>query len=134
MSATFSLLAFAAWTILLVGIVGLYRVVRGLGGERFDAWCRSARTATDPAIVLRIEHAHANCVENLPLFGAIVLAASVSGRLEEIAGMASLVVYARLAQTAAHLSGAGPVNIGARATFWVLQLALFVLMILKIAA
>jgi uncharacterized MAPEG superfamily protein len=134
MTATFALIAFTAWTILLVGIVAVYRVVRGMGGVRFDAWSRNARTAKDPGLMLRIEHAHANCVENLPLFAAIVLAASITQHLDQIAGMASIVFYARLAQSAAHFTGTGQLNVLVRAGFWCVQLAMFVMMILKITS
>ncbi len=132
MTAIAALLAFTSWTIFLVAIVGGYRVVRGLSGVRFDAWSRDARTCTDPAILKRIEHAHANCLENLPLFGAIVLAAFALNRLEAIGALATYIIYARIGQSVAHFTGTGQINILVRAGFWMVQLVCFGLMMVKI--
>jgi uncharacterized MAPEG superfamily protein len=98
------LLGFAAWTVvLLLATVGVYRWSRILRGTvpirdfRADQvegadWYRRAMRA------------HANCVENLPVFGAIVLAlyiAHVTGSLVNVLAIAILV--ARLAQSLVHV-------------------------------
>jgi hypothetical protein len=64
----------------------------------------------------------------------IVLAAFAMGRLDAIAVLAPWVLYARIAQTAAHLSGVGRPNVFMRACFWNVQLALFFWMLVKLLA
>ena len=71
------LLGFAAWTLLLLVItVGIYRWSLIL--------TRTAAIASFPADAIegagwyqRGTRAHANCIENLPVFGAIVIALQI---------------------------------------------------------
>jgi len=128
MSPLYALLGFAAWTLLLVIAVFLYRGMRFLGGTPINHWPRAAKPGDDAALVRRIEDAHANCLENLPIFAVIVLVAASIGRLDAIKSLAPYVLYARIGQSAAHLSGVGQVNVLVRATFWAAQLVLFVWM------
>lgn len=129
-----ALLGFTAWTLLLVLAVFAYRGIRFLGGTPINSWPRGVKSSTDAALVTRISDAHANCLENLPLFAVIVLVAGQMGKLEAIAALAPLVLYARIGQSLAHLSGTGTLNVLVRASFWAVQLALFVLMLLKLWA
>ncbi len=132
MAAYHALLGFTGWTLLLVIAIFAYRGIRFLGGTPINSWPRGQRSATDAPIVSRIADAHANCLENLPIFAVIVLAAGQLGKLEAIAALAPLVLYARIAQSLAHLSGTGTINVLLRATFWSVQLVLFVLMLSKL--
>lgn len=72
------LLFFALWTLLLLVVsVGVYRLSRIFTGRS------SAREFAFPDLDQSDRHrratrAHLNCVENLPVFGAIVLAITVS--------------------------------------------------------
>jgi uncharacterized MAPEG superfamily protein len=99
------LLGFATWTIvLLLGTVGVYRWSRILTGrvpirefraDQIDGedWYRRAMRA------------HANCVENLPVFGAIVFALHARGVQSTAADlMAVLVLAARVMQSLVHVS------------------------------
>ena len=134
MSAMNSLIGFAALTLLLVIVVFLYRGMRFLSGTPINHWPRSAPPADDAPLIRRIEDAHANCLENLPIFAVIVLVSTSIGKLEAINALAPFVLYARIGQTAAHLSGVGQINVLVRATFWAAQLALFVWMIAKLVS
>lgn len=133
MTAIQALLGFAAWTLLLISCVFLYRGVRLLGGTPINYWPRGAKPADDAVLVKRLEDAHANCLENLPIFAVIVLAAAALGRLEAIAVLAPCVLYSRVGQTLAHLSGSGRANVLVRATFWAAQVVLFWWMLVKVA-
>lgn len=124
-----ALLGFTAWTLALVIAVFLYRGIRFLGGTAINSWPRGVRSVTDAPIIGRIADAHANCLENLPVFAVIVLAAAAMGRVDALAGLAPYVLYARIGQTLAHLSGTGKLNVLIRATFWAIQLGLFVAML-----
>ena len=134
MTALQALMGFAAWTLLLVAGVFLYRGVRFLSGTPINHWPRSAKPTDDAPFARRIEDAHANCLENLPIFAVIVLVAASLGRLEVINVLAPCVLYARIGQTAAHLSGVGQLNVLVRATFWAMQLVLFVWMIVRVVS
>ena len=132
MTAIQALLGFAAWTLLLVATVATYRLVRALGGAKLTGWTRAARNPDDAPVMQRVADAHANCLENLPVFAVIVLAGAALGRLEAIAPLAPLVLYARIGQSLVHLSGASAMHVLPRAALWMVQLALFVLMGLKL--
>lgn len=132
MTALQALLGFTAWTVFIVAGVFLYRGAKFLGGTPINHWPRQAKPADDMALIKRMEDAHANCLENLPVFAAIVLAAAAMGRLEAIAAVAPLVLYARVAQTTTHLIGVGKIHVLVRATFWSIQLALFIWMLAKL--
>ena len=98
------LLGFAAWTaLLLLFTVGIYRWSRiftgrvairnfpadGAGGEE---WYR------------RATRAHANCIENLPVFGAVVFAlqmGQITGPLVD--ALAVTVLVARVLQSTVHV-------------------------------
>lgn len=134
MSALQSLLGFAAWTLLLIAAVFLYRGMRFLGGTPINHWPRQAKPSDDAPLVKRLEDAHANCLENLPLFAVIVLAAAALGRLADIQVLAPWVLYARIGQSLAHLSGTGKINVFVRASFWSVQLGLFAWMLVKLMA
>jgi len=73
------LLGFATWTVLLLmATVGVYRWVNILLCRASIASFRSDQLEGEDWY-RRGTRAHANCVENLPVFGAIVLVISVIG-------------------------------------------------------
>jgi uncharacterized MAPEG superfamily protein len=134
MTAVQALLGFAAWTLLLIAGVFLYRGLRFVTGTPINHWPRGAKPVDDAPLVKRLEDAHANCLENLPIFAVIVLAAAAMGKLDAIATLAPWVLYARVGQSLAHLSGTGVLQVLVRATFWSVQLALFFWMLAKLLA
>ena len=134
MTALQTLLGFAAWTLLLIAGVFLYRGMRFLTGTPINHWPRGNKPADDAPFVKRLDDAHANCLENLQVFAVIVLVAAALGRLADIQALAPWVLYARIGQSLAHLSGTGPVNVFVRASFWSAQLALFGWMLVKLLA
>ena len=134
MTALQALLGFTAWTVFIVAGVFLYRGAKFLGGTPINHWPRQAKPADDMALIKRMEDAHANCLENLPVFAVIVLAAAAMGRLESIAALAPFVLYARIGQSTVHLIGVGQAHVLVRATFWSVQLGLFIWMLVKLLA
>jgi uncharacterized MAPEG superfamily protein len=132
MTALQALLGFAAWTAILVLGVFLYRGMRFVSGTPINHWPRGAKPATDAAFVKRLEDAHANCLENLPVFAVIVLGAAATGRLDVVAVLAPWVLYARIAQSVTHLTGTGQLQVLVRASFWAVQLGLMLWMLFKL--
>ena len=134
MTAIQALLGFAAWTALLVLGVFLYRGLRFVTGTPINSWPRGAKHSSDAAFVNRLQDAHANCLENLPVFAVIVLGAAATGRLDVVTALAPWVLYARIAQSLTHLTGTGQLQVLVRATFWSVQLGLMLFMLFKLLA
>ena len=100
-----ALLGFATWTVLLLlGTVGVYRWSRILTGRVPMKDFRADKIEGEDWYK-RAMRAHANCVENLPVFGAIVLALYASGIDSPTAGAVSLAILAaRVVQSVIHVS------------------------------
>lgn len=98
------LLGFAAWTLLLLlATVGVYRWSRILTG-RVEIRRFVADNLEGENWYKRAMRAHANCIENLPVFGAIVFVlhvGSVSGSLVNI--LAIVILAARVIQSLVHV-------------------------------
>lgn len=98
------LVGFAAWTLLLLLFtVGIYRWTRILTGRVPIREFRADRVEGEDWYK-RAMRAHANCVENLPVFGAIVFALYVSGTGGALVdGLAVTVLAARVCQSLVHV-------------------------------
>ena len=98
------LLAFAIWTVvLLFATVGVYRWSRILTG-RVPIRDFKADAVEGADWYKRAMRAHANCVENLPVLGAIVLALYISGTTGRIIDIVAVTIMAaRLAQSLVHV-------------------------------
>jgi hypothetical protein len=118
------LLAFACWTlvVLMVG-VGIRRWALILSG--------SAQLTDFPADVAhgspayrRAVRAHANCVENLPVYGAIVVTGFAAQALSPITDTLALVFMgARICQTIVHMAVAETnLTVSVRFTFFFTQI------------
>jgi uncharacterized MAPEG superfamily protein len=99
-----TLLGFAAWTLLLLlATVGIYRWSRILTGRVAVRDFRADQVEGEDWYK-RAMRAHANCIENLPVFGAIVFAlhvGNVTGSLVNMLAVAILV--ARVVQSLVHV-------------------------------
>jgi uncharacterized membrane protein YecN with MAPEG domain len=120
---TLAILAFAAWTVLLLfGSVGLYRWRRNLTGQAsltdFPADRPEGADRYRRAI-----RAHANCVENLPVLTAIVVAAVVvKAGGPALDALSVLVVVARIPQSLIQVAlPETPWRVGIRFAFFLLQ-------------
>lgn len=126
MSASITaLVAFVAWTlVLLVGLAGT-RVYMVLSGRKqpheFDP-----DGGDLPGFPQRITRAQANCVENLPLFGGLILAAAATGQTAITDPAAMWFVYARIGQSVVHLIRVNPVMVNIRFALYGVQLAIMI--------
>ena len=125
------LLGFAAWTVLLLlGTVGVYRWTRILTGRVPIREFRADQVEGDDWYK-RAMRAHANCIENLPIFGAIVLAlyvGNVTGVL--VNGLATAILLARIVQSLVHV-GLVQTNavVSVRFAFFFVQIVAFLWLI-----
>jgi uncharacterized membrane protein YecN with MAPEG domain len=128
------LLGFATWTLaLLMAFVGVYRWGNIL---LFKAPIASFRSDQLEGAdwYKRGTRAHANCVENLPVFGAIVAAISVTG-LDgfTVDALCTVVLFARICQSLVHVSRIQTDRgVAVRFSFFSVQLICFVALIAMI--
>jgi len=99
------LLGFAGWTLaVLMGSIGVYRWSRILTGRATMAgWRADGRRESE--WYQRATRAHMNCVENLPVYGAVALAAVVTGvGGRELDALALTFLAARIGQSLVHIT------------------------------
>lgn len=127
------LIGFVAWTLLLLTSVGLARVAQIVGGR--------ARPSDFPSGVphggdryWRLNRAHLNCVENLPLFAAVVLTGAVVGADAPVLDrLAVAYLVARVAQSSIHVASGSDVAVQLRFGCFMAQLVSLVWMLAVIA-
>jgi uncharacterized membrane protein YecN with MAPEG domain len=124
-----SLLAFAMWTIAVLALsVGVQRWSLILTG-RAELKSFPGDEPHGSPFYRRAVRAHANCVENLPVFAAIVIAAEAAGIDTPIFGALAVVIpAARVVQTSVHLASGSNTAVGVRFTFFSIQLIAFAVM------
>lgn len=130
------LLGFATWTLLLLmGTVGVYRWGRILVSNAPIASFRSDQLEGEDWY-RRGTRAHANCVENLPVFGAIVLVISAIGVTgPAVDWLCAAVLIARICQSVVHVSHVQTDGfVAVRFSFFSVQLVCFLALIVIAAA
>jgi uncharacterized MAPEG superfamily protein len=117
------LLGFAGWTLIVLSTtVGVYRWSRILTGRAAIHEFR-AGVPHEKDWYRRAMRAHANCVENLPVFGAIVLALVVSKlNSSTLDALALIIMASRIVQTMTHISfEETSTAVSVRFTFFIIQ-------------
>jgi uncharacterized MAPEG superfamily protein len=118
-----ALLGFAAWSILLVVTLGGIRTSLVLAGKK-------AANAFSPSgedlegFGKRLTRAHANCYENLPAAGAILLYALATDQTGVTDPAAYLFLAARIAQSLVHLVSTSRPFVLVRFAFFIVQIVI----------
>jgi uncharacterized MAPEG superfamily protein len=122
------LLGFAVWSILLVLSLGTVRVVRVLTGQQAaNSFPSGVPHGGDR--YWRLNRAHLNSVENLPIFGAIVVAGTLLGVTSSAFGLAATIVLcARVVQSTIHVASNSNLAVNFRFTAFLTQLGCFLWM------
>ena len=131
---TWMLLGFAAWTILLLAsTIGIYRWAMIFAGRAPINGFR-AEQPEGADWYKRAMRAHANCIENLPVFGAIVFALHASGASGPVADFASIgVLVARVMQSLVHVClPQTSAVVAVRFSFLLVQLVCFITLIVVV--
>lgn len=99
------MLGFAGWTLaVLTASIGVYRWSRILSGRATIAEWRADATQGSEWYQ-RATRAHMNCVENLPVYGAVALAAALTGvGGRELDALALTFLAARIGQSLVHIT------------------------------
>ncbi len=130
-SSLVALTGFVAWTILLLLIMAGLRVSMVLAGKK-----QAHEFAPDGADVSpfsnRLCRAHANCLETLPLFAALVLVAHVSGQAGITDPLAFWFLAARVGQTVSHLIAASHLWAQVRFTFFLVQVVIMLIWLVQL--
>jgi uncharacterized MAPEG superfamily protein len=131
-----TLLAFAGWTLLvLMAGVGTRRWYLILSG-RAVLTNFPGDTPHGNIAYRRAVRAHANCVENLPVYAAIVLSAEVAQLVPvQMDMLALIVIMCRIVQSSIHmLLPETNMTVGVRFSFFFAQVAAMIWMIASIAS
>ena len=125
------LLGFATWTVLLLmATVGVYRWLKILFWRAPIASFRSDQLEGEDWY-RRGTRAHANCVENLPVFGAVVWVISAIGITgPTVNWLCTIVLFARVCQSLIHVCHAQTDPfVAVRFSFFCVQLVCFLWLI-----
>ena len=123
------LLGFVLWTLgLLVCTIGYPRVSAVMRREaRPNSFNASVPHGSE--LYQRCMRAHLNCIENLPMFGALVWLGSAAGVTSSLFQVAAFAVLpARLGQSLSHISSGRNRAVVIRFYFYCTQLICFALM------
>lgn len=118
-----ALLGFAAWSIVLLVLLALVRTSLVFAGKK-------AANAFNPSgedlegFGRRLTRAHANCYENLPAAGAVMLYAIATGATAVTDPLAYAFLGARVLQSLAHLASTSRPFVLIRFTFFIVQVAI----------
>jgi uncharacterized MAPEG superfamily protein len=124
------LLALVAWTVGLVVVLTVARLRHLRGGGSV----RDFGVPDDRRLIWRLFRAHANAVENLPLFAAVVLVAAVAGREGPVLDvLAGTYLTARVAQSVSHVAPGAGLRFNVRFGFFLVQLVCLAAFIVVVA-
>jgi len=123
------LLLFAGWTLLpLLLVLAPIRILAVLRGKaKAGDFPADQPHGTD--FYRRIMRAHMNCVENLPIFGTVVVVGTLAGiSSTTFDHLAIAAIVARVGQTIAHVASGRGLVINIRFTFFAIQVGCFIAM------
>ena len=116
--------------LVLIILITSYRSILTLSGKRA---ANSFKTTGDDIseFSARLCRAHANCYENFPLIGGILLFALASGQTAITDGLALTLLAARVLQSLTHLISTSVIAVFARFGFYLVQLVIVALWLYK---
>jgi uncharacterized MAPEG superfamily protein len=126
-----ALLGFAFWTILLVVMLAAFRVSMVSAGKKSSASFSPIGDDVE-GFGRRLTRAHANCYENLPLAGAVLLYAIATSQTAITDALAMVFLGARLLQSLTHLASTSRPAVTIRFAFYVIQILILAFWILKL--
>lgn len=118
-----ALAGFAAWQLLLTVALAFFRSGLVLRGRK--AANAFATDGSDvPGFGQRLTRARDNCYENLPMFAALALAASLTGKITVTDPLALWLLYARIGQSLTHVLSTSIPAIQVRFAFYLAQIVI----------
>lgn len=131
--SAFALLGLVAWTVLLVLLVVNQRGLLVMSGRmKVNAFAADGST-TPGAFGQRVVRAHANCVENVPLFCAVLLYAMVTQQTLVTDPLAPTLLVARIVQSLVHLLSTSALAVWVRFAAFFVQLIILTWWLLRLS-
>lgn len=115
-----ALTLFIVWTLLLMALMEVIRSKIALQGTVSANEFRPDNANLSP-FMQRLARAHANCIENIPVLGGLLLIAIVSGREYITDPLAYVLVAARFAQSLIHLASSSSAAVTLRFVAFITQ-------------
>jgi uncharacterized MAPEG superfamily protein len=126
-----SMLGFIAWTLFLLVLMEAVRVKLVVSGQVPANGFNPENSNLSP-FMQRLARAHANCLEGLASFGALMLLAVAAGQSAVTDPLAYLLLGARIVQSSIHLASTSVVAVNARFAAFAVQVGIAVIWILKL--
>lgn len=126
-----ALLGFIAWTLLLLVIMETIRSRLVLTGAVAANGFQPDNANLSP-FMQRLARAHANCLEGLPVFGGLLLVATVAGQTAVTDPLAWVLLGARVVQSLIHLASTSPAAVTARFTAFAVQMGIAVYWVVRL--
>lgn len=117
----YALMGFVFWTVFIVLAIGVARVAQVATGKTAVNGFPSGQPHGSDRY-WRLNRAHMNCVENLPLFAAVVLAGNAVGlTVGTFATLSQVYFVARVAQSVIHVASGSAMAVNLRFTCFAVQ-------------
>ena len=116
------LIGFIAWTFALLVLMELLRTRLVVLGKSAPNGFRPDNANLSP-FMQRLARTHANCVENLPVFGGLLLVALVTTQTGITDNLAYVLLGARILQSSVHLASLSAAAVTIRFCLFAIQLA-----------
>ena len=118
-----ALTAFIAWTLFLLTLMEVVRTQLVLRGKVAPNAFTPDNANLSP-FMQRLTRAHANCLENLPIFGGLLLVAIVTGHTAVTDPLAYVLLGARVFQSLVHLASVSSPAVTIRFIAFAVQMAI----------
>lgn len=118
-----ALVGFAAWQLLLTVALGVFRTGLVLRGRKAANDFAADGSDVSP-FGRRLTRARDNCYENLPMFAALVVGASLAGRASVTDSLATWFLGARIGQSVTHLVSTSVPAVQLRFAFYLAQMGI----------
>lgn len=120
-SSLLALTGFVAWTLLLLVLMESLRsrlvVLKAVPSNGFQP-----DNGNLSPFMQRLARAHANCLEGLPVFGGLLVIASLSGQTAVTDPLALVLLSARVVQSLIHLASLSVMAVNLRFTAFAVQM------------
>lgn len=131
--SAFALLGLVAWTVLLVLLLVNQRGLLVMSGRMKVNVFAADGSNTPGAFGQRLVRAHANCVENVPLFCAALLYAMVTQQTVITDPLAPTLLVARIVQSVVHLLSTSALAVWVRFAAFFVQLIILIWWLLRLS-
>jgi len=127
-----ALILFTLWTLGLGVTLITYRSVQVLlGKKKSNEFPAGIQHGSD--FNWRLNRAHLNSLENLPLFVAVVFLTVSLGKVNEFVNQAGFVILgARVLQSLTHLIGTNVLAVNIRFTFYMIQIITYIVLLIQL--